>query len=61
MNQNMLNLVCLLNLDADSDTVYARFDEYPLVFVSRNSYWVEEDFGRGLRFDFRDIVSFGGL
>ena len=34
----MLNLICLLDLDADSNTVYARFDEDSLVLVSRGRW-----------------------
>jgi hypothetical protein len=38
--QNMLNLVCLLDLDADPDAVNARLNQDPLILVPRNSYWV---------------------
>lgn len=61
MNKNILNIIRLLDFDANSHAVYAGLDQHPLVFVSRNRYWVEEDFRRGLRLDLRDIMSFGGL
>lgn len=32
----MLNLVCLLDLDANPDGIDAGLDKNPLVFVSRN-------------------------
>ena len=57
----MLNLICLLDLDADAHAVYAGLDQHTLVLVSGYSERVEEDFGRSLGFDFRDIVSLGGL
>jgi hypothetical protein len=34
--QNMLNLVCLLDLDADPDTVNAWLDQDSLILVPRN-------------------------
>jgi hypothetical protein len=34
VNENMLNLIRLLNLDADADAVDARFDEYFLIVVA---------------------------
>jgi len=37
----VFDLVCLLDFDADPDTVYARLDEDPLVLVSRNSQRVQ--------------------
>jgi hypothetical protein len=61
MHQDMLNLVRLLDLDADAHTVDARFDEDTLVFVSRHGKGVEEDFGRRPCFYLWDIVSLGGL
>jgi len=36
VDQNMLNLIRLLDLDADADTVYAGLDEHPFVLVSRD-------------------------
>jgi hypothetical protein len=39
VHQNMLNLVGLLDLDADPDTVDTRFYKHPLVFVAGNCQW----------------------
>lgn len=61
MDQDVLNLVRLLDLDADADTVDTGLDEDALVLVAGYRQGVQEDFGRGSRFDFRDIVPFGCL
>lgn len=57
----MLNLICLLDLNADAHAVDAGLDQDTLVFVSGNGEGVQQHFGRGLCLDFRDIVSLGGL
>jgi hypothetical protein len=36
MHQNMFDLIGLLDLDADPNTVDAGFNEHPLILVSRN-------------------------
>ena len=36
VDQDVLNLVCLLDLDADADTVDAGLNEDSLVLISRN-------------------------
>ena len=61
MHQDPLNLVCLLNPDADSYAVHARLDEHALLSIAADSERVEEQFGAGSSLDFRDIVAFGGL
>lgn len=61
MYQNVLNLVGLLDLDANADRVDAWLDQDPLVFVARNGERGEEDLGRRLCLNFGNIVSFGGL
>lgn len=61
VDENVLNLVCLLDLDADADRVDARLDEDALVFVARNRQRSEEDFGRGAGLDLGDIVPLGRL
>ncbi len=61
MHQNVFDFVCLLDLDADSNTVYARLDENSFILVSGNNQGIQQDFWGGLRLDFRDIVSFRGL
>lgn len=61
VDQDVLNLVCLLDLDAYAHTVDAGLDEDSLVFVTGNDQGVQEDFGRGLGLNFGDIVSFRRL
>ena len=41
--QDILNLVSLLNLDADADAIDARLDEDSLVFVARNRQRRQKD------------------
>lgn len=43
VHKNMLYLVCLLDLDTDSNAVYAGFYENPLILVSCHRQWVQED------------------
>ena len=61
MTQDPLNLVRLLDLDADADRVDARLDQDPLVLVACDRQGRQENLGRGLGFDLGDIVSLGGL
>lgn len=61
MYQDILNLIRLLDLDTDANTVYTRLDQDTFILVSGDYKGSQEDFGRGLRFDFRDVVSFGRL
>jgi hypothetical protein len=58
MYEDILNLVCLLDLDADPHTVYTWLNEHPLILISRNCQRVQKHFRRGLRFDLRDVVPF---
>ena len=57
----MLNLVCLLNLDANPDAVNTWLDQDSFILVPRNSQWIQEYLRGGLRFDFWNIVPFGSL
>ena len=57
----MLNLICLLDLDADAHRVDAGLDEHPLVLVTGNGQGRKYNLGGGLGFDFGDIVSLGSL
>lgn len=61
VDEDMLNLVCLLDLDAYAHAVDAGLDEHPLVLVSRDGERVQDDLGRARSLDFRDIVSLRGL
>lgn len=54
----MLDLVCLLYSNADSDAVYTGLDQDFLVFVSGDSEGVKENFGGAGGFNLGDIVSF---
>ena len=58
MNKYVFDLIGLLYFDADSNAVYARFDEDFLVLIAGDSQWVEKDFWRAGGFDFGDIVAF---
>lgn len=61
MDQDILDLVCLLDLDTYPYAVDAGFDKDSLVLVSRNDQRVQEDFGGGLSLNFGYIVSFRRL
>lgn len=61
MYQDVLDLVSLLDLDADAHAVDAGLDEDALVLVARNRQGRQEDLGGRPGFDFGDIVSLGGL
>lgn len=57
----MLNLVGLLDLNADPYAVDAGFDEDALVLVASNGEWCQQHLWRGAGLDLRYIVTFGGL
>ena len=57
----MLDLIRLLDLDADADTVDARLDEDPLVLISGNRQRVQDDFRGGFCLDLGDNVPLGDL
>jgi hypothetical protein len=59
--KDMLNLIRLLDLDADTNTVDAGLNQDPLIFVSGDRQRVQEDLWGSLCFNFWNIVSFGGL
>lgn len=61
MDEQVLNLVGLLDLDADADRVDARLDQDSLVFVAGNGQGREQHLGGGLSFDLGDIVALGSL
>lgn len=46
VTEDPLSLICLLDLDAQSDRVDRRLDQYALGFRTRNDQWVQQDFGR---------------
>jgi hypothetical protein len=57
----MLNLICLLDLDADPNTIDTRLDKNPFILVSRNCKRIQKDFRGGVRFYFRNVMSLGCL
>jgi len=61
MDQNILYFIGLLDLDADSYAVDAWLDQDSLVLIAGNDERVQKNFWGGLRFDFWDVVPFGGL
>lgn len=61
MHQYVLDLICLLDLDADPDAVHTWFYQNLFVLVPGDGQGVEEDFGAAGGFDFRHVVSFGRL
>jgi hypothetical protein len=61
VHQNILNLVCLFNLDAYPYAVDAWLDQDSLILIARDSQRGQENLGRCLRLYFWDIVSLGRL
>lgn len=61
VDEDVLDLVGLLDLDADAHRVDARLDEDPLVLVAGYRQGRQEHFGRRLGLDLGDIVSLGRL
>lgn len=61
VDQDVLNLVGLLDLDADADRVDAGLDQDALVLVARNGQGLQEDLGGRLGLNLGDIVSLGRL
>lgn len=52
MDQDILNLVGLLDLDADAHGVDGRLDENALVFVAGDRQGCQQDLRGAARFDF---------
>lgn len=61
MDQDVLNLVCLLDSYADSHTIDAWLYEDLLILIARYRQRVEQDFGGAGSFYFWHIMSFRGL
>ena len=61
MHQNIFDLIGLLYPYADAHTVHRGLNEHALFLVSGNGQRIENELGRGSRFDFGDIVSFARL
>jgi hypothetical protein len=58
MDQDMLDLVCLLDLDAYPHAVDAGLDQDSLILVARYGEWVQNHFWGRCSFDLGHIVSF---
>jgi hypothetical protein len=61
MYQNMLNLVCLLDLDADPNAVDAWLNKDSLILIPGNGQGIQENLRGCLRLDLWNIVPFRGL
>ncbi|USP81143.1 hypothetical protein yc1106_08417 [Curvularia clavata] len=61
VDQNVLNLVCLLDLDAYSYTVDTGLDVYTFILVSRHGKRVQDDLRRACSLNLGDIVTLRGL
>lgn len=57
----MLNLISLLDFDANADTVDTGLDQNSFILISRHSQRIQKDLRGGLRFNFWDIVPFRRL
>ena len=61
VDQDVLNLIGLLDLDAYSYAVDARLNVHAFILVSRDGERVQDDFRGACSFDLGDIVTFRGL
>lgn len=61
MHQDALDLIGLLDLDADAHAVHARFDQHLFVLVPRHRQRVQQHFVRASGFDLRYVVPFRRL
>lgn len=59
--QDVLDLVSLLDLEADAHAVDAGLDQDALVLVARNGQGRQEDLGRRAGLDLGDVMPLGGL
>jgi hypothetical protein len=57
MHEDVLYFIGLLNLDADTDAVYAGLDEDPFIFIPGNGQRIQQDLWRTGSFNLRHIVS----
>lgn len=61
MYEDMLDFICLLDSNANSNAVYARFYKNFLFLIARNRQRIKKKFWRSSCFYFRDVMSFWGL
>ena len=58
MDQDIFDLICLFDPNADSYTVHAWFYTDLFILVTGDGQRVEEDFWRTGSFDFGDVMTF---
>ena len=58
VDKDVLNLICLLDSYADPYAVDAGFYKNLLILIASNCEWVQQDFGRALCLNFRNVMSF---
>lgn len=61
VRKDMLDLVCLLDLDAQTHTVHRGLNQHDLVFIPADGQRRKDHLGRRLRLDFGDIVALDDL
>ena len=61
VHQDVLDLISLLDLDADAHGIDARLDQDFLIVIPRHGQWVEQNLWRARGLDFRHIVPLGSL
>lgn len=61
VHEDMLNLVGLLDADADSHAVDTRFDQHALALIAGNREWVQKELWRGGSLNLGHIMSLGRL
>lgn len=61
VNQDILDLVRLLDANADAHTVHAGLNENPLILIASHCQWVQKHFGGTGSFNFRHVMSLGSL
>lgn len=61
VHEDVLDLVGLLDLDADAHAVDAGLDEHALVLVARDGQRRQQDLGGGAGLDLGHVVALGGL
>lgn len=59
--QNLLNLIGLLDLNANTHTVHGRLDQHVLVLVATHRQWHQHSLGRVSCLDLGDVVPLNDL
>jgi len=58
VDEDILDLVCLLDLDGDTDRVDGRLDEHPLMLVAGDGERVQQHLRGFAGFDLGNVVAF---